>query len=85
MQVPLALGLAALLGAGFAGNEVSHGAMAEAMGLGHHHMMDYDGAHCASLDGPMAAQHVGHMHGGDWNATHAGCGGMHHGMMGGRP
>lgn len=82
------VGTCALLLGGFATNELSHGVMSEAMGFGHRHMFDYGGDHCAS---PNAAdgsweRHVEHMHDGDPNATHAGCGDHHHaGMSGGGP
>lgn len=80
MQLALILGIAGALAAGFAGNEMAHGGMAEAMGLGHRHMMDYDGAHCAAMDGAMGAQHLQHMHRGDPSASHMGCGARHHQM-----
>jgi len=48
---------------GFAANEMSHGAMAEALGMGHHHMTDQGGYHCAGPSDAQWAQHVSHMHG----------------------
>lgn len=67
-------------------NEWSHGGVSEAMGLGHRHMLDYGGYHCAAHDDPeLGAMHMAHMHG---NAAmpHASCpgsAGMHSGMMAG--
>ena len=50
---------------GFAGNEFSHGGFAESMGMGHHHMTDYGGYHCADpSDDEHWADHVEHMHDG---------------------
>lgn len=74
-------------------NEASHGGMAEAMGLGHRHMTDVGGYHCASHAGEHGAHHVAHMHN-ETRAAHDGCPGgsaMHDmrnpmmpgGMMGG--
>ncbi len=76
--------VAGMAGAGFMANEATHGAMAEAMGLGHNHMADYGGYHCAAHDGAHGAHHAEHMH----NATsmpHGSCpggSGMHGGMVG---
>ena len=73
----LVAGLAAL---GTIGNEASHGGLSEAMGLGHHHLADYGGYHCASHDGPHADDHLRHMHG-DHPMRHDDCpggSGMHH-------
>lgn len=56
--------LAALLGAATVSNEWSHGAMSEAMGFGHHHLLDAGGYHCVSHDdAALGAAHVAHMHG----------------------
>lgn len=69
--------MAALLVSGVAGigmmaNEASHGQMAELMGLGHNHMADYGGYHCAAHDGEQAALHAAHMHNGTGNGTMVG-------------
>lgn len=83
------LGLAGLMTAGFAVNEWSHGGMAQTMGLGHHHMTDYGGYHCAMHDdADHAAHHLAHMHGNNTTMPHDGCPGgpaMHgaHGGQGG--
>lgn len=72
---------AAILATGFAANEMSHGAVAETMGVGHHHMLDYGGYHCAGVeDAEHWDHHVEHMHGGNATADHAGCGGNHQRM-----
>lgn len=59
----LPLAVTGMAGGGFLLNEWTHGAMAEAMGLGHHHVLDADAAHCgghgAMASGVMAA----HAHG----------------------
>lgn len=50
---------------GFAGNEMSGGAFAESMGMGHHHMTDHGGYHCSGPgDEEHWADHVEHMHDG---------------------
>lgn len=55
----LPLAVAATFGGGFLMNEWSHGGMAEAMGLGHHHMLDYGGVHCLPPDdGARLAAHM---------------------------
>lgn len=66
--------LATAFGGAFMVNEWSHGAMAEAAGMGHRHMLDYAGVHCAAHDGAQAGAHAAHMHG---NATmpHGQCAG----------
>lgn len=78
-----ALAASGLLLAGFAGNEVSHGGWSEAMGLGHHHVTDSGGYHCA---GPDNAEHwdhhVEHMHGGNATAYEDHCGADHMGHGG---
>ena len=67
-------------------NEGTHGGLAEMMGLGHHHMADYGGYHCASHDGEDGAEHMEHMHG-EHPMDHSDCPGgsdMHDmGHMGG--
>ncbi|HLE97782.1 MAG TPA: hypothetical protein VI997_10465 [Candidatus Thermoplasmatota archaeon] len=47
MTMPLAvpIALTVLFGSGFLVNEWSHGALSEAMGLGHHHMTVIDRCH----------------------------------------
>lgn len=57
-----ALILSGMAGFGVTANEASHGAMAEGMGLGHQHMTDVGGYHCASHQGSQAAMHQQHMH-----------------------
>lgn len=62
---PLALALGA--GTAFGANEWTHGGVAEGVGVGHHHLADYGGYHCAPHDdATRAALHRAHMHG---NAT----------------
>jgi hypothetical protein len=85
--------LAGLFMAGFAGNEATHGGFAEAMGMGHRHMLDNGGYHCVDHDDPEhGPHHMEHMHG-DEPMRHEMCpggAGMHRhngmggGMMGGR-
>lgn len=78
-----ALAVAGLLALLFVVNELGHGAVAETVGLGHHHMLDYGGYHCAGHDTPDGARHMQHMHG---NHTHAPCPGNHMaGTMTGAP
>lgn len=74
----MAILAAGLLATTFGANEVTHGGLAETMGAGHHHMLDYDGYHCATHDGPRADQHHQHMHGGDWNGSNASYGPRYH-------
>lgn len=67
LALAVPLGLVAVLGTAFAANEWTHGAMAEAAGVGHRHMLDYGGYHCVDhADAPHADHHRAHMHG---NAT----------------
>jgi hypothetical protein len=59
--------LAALVVSGVAGlgtmaNEATHGGVSEMMGMGHHHMTDMGGYHCASHVGEHGSQHMDHMH-----------------------
>ena len=88
-----ALVVSGMAGAGMMANEASHGGVAEAMGLGHHHMADVGGYHCASHTGEHGPHHVQHMHN-ETRAAHAACAGgaamhglgdpmMPGGMMGG--
>ncbi|MFA5943085.1 MAG: hypothetical protein WC876_01320 [Candidatus Thermoplasmatota archaeon] len=66
------MGLAA--GVGVIGNEVTHGAWSESMGLGHHHLADYGGYHCAAHE---SQAHMQHMHNGTFT-DHQHCpGGVH--------
>ncbi len=68
------MGLAA--GVGVVGNEVTHGAWSESMGLGHHHLADYGDYHCADHE---SQAHMQHMHNGTVT-DHAHCqggAGMH--------
>ena len=53
LAVPVAIALA--LGGAFLANEWSHGGLAEATGLGHRHMLDHGGYHCADHDDPARA------------------------------
>lgn len=65
-------------------NEATHGGVSEMMGLGHHHMADYGGYHCASHDGTHGHHHVEHMHN-ETRTAHEDCpggSGMHGGMHG---
>ena len=55
--------LATAFGGAFMVNEWSHGGLSEAVGLGHHHMLDYSGVHCAAHGGDQAMAHAAHMHG----------------------
>jgi hypothetical protein len=72
--VLLPLALAAIFGAFFVGNEWSHGGFAEAMGLGHRHLFDHGGHHCASHDdAAVGAKHMEHMHDGNRTVTHGLC------------
>lgn len=66
----------ALLMTGFAANEATHGGFAESMGLGHHHMTDHGGYHCAGPDDAAWQDHVAHMHGND-TTPHDHCGADH--------
>lgn len=80
-----ALVVSGVAGAGFMANEMTHGGMAETMGMGHHHLADYGGYHCASHDGSEGMHHMEHMHGENFTA-HSGCNGgapMHGDRMGG--
>lgn len=64
MNTALAVMLATLgllSGVGVVGNEATHGGWAQSMGLGHHHLADYDGHHCTSHASPA---HMRHMHNG---------------------
>jgi hypothetical protein len=83
-----ALIVSGMAGFGVMANEGTHGGMAEAMGLGHHHMTDVGGYHCASHSGPDAQRHMDHMHN-ETMVHHENCSGgssMHRmGMMGGMP
>ncbi len=73
----MALVVAGILMGGFAGNEMTHGGFSEAMGLGHHHMLDAEGIHCAGPGDPDWEEHVAHMHN---RTAHCGAGHMRHGM-----
>lgn len=73
--VPLVL--TTLLGATGLANEWSHGAVSEAIGFGHHHLLDTGGYHCVShADANQAARHQAHMHANATNGSdhpHANC------------
>lgn len=64
MNLVYVLIAAGIMMGGFGANEASHGSLAEGMGLGHHHMSDYGGYHCAGPDDAHWGQHVDHMHDG---------------------
>ena len=79
-NVIAALAVGGLAAMGTMINEGTHGEIAEMMGLGHHHMTDYGGYHCASHTGEHGADHMEHMHG-DHPMDHDDCPGgadMHH-------
>lgn len=63
--------------AGFGANELTHGGMSEAMGLGHHHMMADFSDHCQGMHGGMAAMH------GNGTEARTACASMNQTMMGG--
>lgn len=79
-----ALIVSGVAGIGMMTNEATHGGVAEMMGLGHHHMTDVGGYHCASHAGEHGAHHVDHMHN-ETHSSHSRCqgGGSMHGDMGG--
>ena len=58
----VALAIAGLAGMGTMANEGTHGGVAEMMGLGHQHMTDVGGYHCASHMGDHGQEHMEHMH-----------------------
>lgn len=77
-------GACAMLLVGVGANEANHGALSEWMGLGHHHLTDHGGVHCASPGEPDWDRHVEHVHHGGQNGTHDHCDGAHmddHGGM----
>lgn len=83
----IAILMSGVLMTGFAANEFSQGDLAEGLGFGHHHMLDWGGYHCAEPGDEAWEQHEEHMH----NGTHANeehCGaphmqdGWHHGHGG---
>ncbi len=56
-------GITLLASCGIVTNEAGHGMLSEAMGMGHHHIADYGGYHCANHDTtPLGEQHMNHMH-----------------------
>jgi hypothetical protein len=70
--IPLALALA--MGTGFVANEWSHGGLSDAFGMGHRHLLDFGGYHCAAHDDPeRGPMHASHMHGNGLPVEHAGC------------
>lgn len=85
MSQTWALILAGALAFTFGANEISHGEVADTVGFGHQHMLDYDGYHCAPHDDEAHREHhYEHMHGaayqnGTWMEghgpyhDHAGC------------
>lgn len=72
VSVVLPLAVALVVGASAVANEWSHGAVAEAAGFGHHHMLD------AGDDHACGAHHANGTHAPDPCAHHAD-GGHHHG------
>ena len=50
MGLAIPLGIALLTGSGFILNEWSEGALAQTMGMGHHHM-SAPHVHCGAMDG----------------------------------
>lgn len=71
----MALIAAGLLAFTFGANEAMHGDVAEAMGAGHQHMLDYGDYHCAPHDhAEHGDHHMEHMHAGSngtsTNGTH---------------
>lgn len=83
--VGIPLAMTAVFGGAFFTNEWSHGAMAESIGVGHHHMFDFGGLHCVShTDEVRGDAHLEHMHGSS-PMPHAHCpggSGMHEGRGG---
>jgi hypothetical protein len=80
VNLPLIAAIAAgMMMTGFAANEMTHGGMAESMGMGHQHMLDHGGYHCAEPGSAHWENHEAHMH--DGNMTDH-CGGGHMGMNG---
>jgi hypothetical protein len=78
-NVIAALAIGGLAALGTLVNEGTHGGLAETMGMGHHHLSDYGGYHCASHEGPDGGMHMEHMHG-DHPMDHEDCpggAGMH--------
>ncbi len=74
-SIALLSAFAAILvaGAGAIANESTHGQVAEGMGLGHQHMLDYGGYHCTSHEAPNEGpHHIEHMHE-QHPANHASC------------
>lgn len=70
MEMIWVIGASVLLLAGFGANEMTHGGVAGTMGLGHHHMLDYGGYHCADHhDDAVAGDHFEHMHSQAWNGS----------------
>lgn len=72
LAIPIVTTIA--FGGGFVANEWSHGALSEAMGLGHHHMLDYGQHHCIPHDDPNhGPAHREHMHDPDEPRPHDEC------------
>lgn len=63
-----ALILAGVLALTFGANEISHGQVAETVGVDHHHMLDHGGYHCAAHDdAELREHHHEHMHGASYH------------------
>lgn len=67
-----ALIVSGVAGTGMMANEATHGGMSEMMGMGHNHMSDVGGYHCASHNGGQGSQHMQHMHN-QTMAAHGSC------------
>lgn len=76
------MAVSGLMLAGVGANEMTHGGVAEGTGLGHQHMADYGGYHCADPEDMDWERHQEHMHA-DGQTAHCGDGHMD-GMHGGR-
>ncbi len=77
----LYLATAGLLFTGLAAaNEFSHGGLSETMGLGHRHMADYGGYHCAGPTDAGWEQHMQHMQDTHCGQAHMGGHGAPHHM-----
>jgi hypothetical protein len=57
-----ALAIGGLAAVGAMANEATHGGVSEMMGMGHHHMADVGGYHCASHMDEHGEHHMEHMH-----------------------
>ncbi len=70
----LPISLAVAFGGLFVANEFGHGAVAETLGFGHHHMLDAGGYHCVDHNDPdQGPRHMEHMHNQTGDHAHGGC------------